>query len=115
MATKKENFEAIRNYVAEREDLVDFINHEIELLDKRNSGERKPTKTQIENDQYKNEVLAFILAENKPLTITDIQAGVESIAGLSNQRVSRAIMKPLVDSKFVVRSKIKGVTYYTSA
>ena len=43
--TKRMQFEALLNLadVQANSSLVDFINHEIELLDKKNSADKKPT------------------------------------------------------------------------
>ena len=50
--TKKDYFFMLLELsdVQDNEDLVNFINHEIELLNKKNSSEKKPTATQLAND-----------------------------------------------------------------
>ena len=45
--TKRMRFEQIKSLVGDNEELVAFIDHEIELLDKKNSRTGKPTKTQV--------------------------------------------------------------------
>ena len=40
----------------ERQDIIEFANNEIELLDRKNAN-RKPTKTQLENEKLKETIL----------------------------------------------------------
>ena len=48
--TKRENYTAIRAIVADNAELVAFIDHELELLDKKNSKRSdKPTAKQTAN------------------------------------------------------------------
>ena len=53
--TKKDYFNELKGLVANRQDLVDFIDHEIELLSKK-SSRTAPTKTQVENEKIKEDV-----------------------------------------------------------
>ena len=57
--TKKEMFAEIRNIVADNEEMVAFIDHEIELLERKSNSPKKPTKIQIENDGFKAEIVAY--------------------------------------------------------
>ena len=91
--TKKDMFALIKERVADNEDMVAFIDHEIELLNKKANGSRKPTAKQIENDALKNDVLAVLSAEGK--TVSQIIASDEKFAGMSNQKMT-ALLKMLV-------------------
>lgn len=51
--------------------LVDFINHELELLDKKNST-RKPTKAQAENEEIKNTIVNMLANSSTGMTISEI-------------------------------------------
>ena len=57
--TKKDYFKALLaiEEVNANSAMVNFINHEIELLEKKN-GKRKPTKTQEENEIIKELVIS---------------------------------------------------------
>ena len=79
--TKREKFELLLTIgeVAENTMLVEFINHELELLDKKNAsskdGIRKPTKTQQENEVLQDLILQS-MEDEKLYTISDLQAEI---------------------------------------
>lgn len=115
--TKKENFNALLAIpaVAENAGLVEFINHEIELLDRKSiskTGERKLTPTQIENENHK--VLILGVMDSTPKTVTDIMKAIPQFADYSNQKIA-ALVKQLVTEEKVVKSTIKGRSYFTLA
>lgn len=111
--TKKEMFEMLKGVagVAENADMVAFIDHEIELLNKK-SANKKATKTQEENVGIKAEIKSVLTADGA--TVTDIQSKSEMLAGLSNQRVS-ALLRQLVESGEVVKSTDKKKSYFALA
>lgn len=109
--TKKEMFNEVLAIVKDNKELVDFINHEIELLDKK-SANKKATKTQTENIGYKAEIKS-VLTENGA-TVTEIQGKSETLAGLSNQRVS-ALLRQMVESGEVVKTVDKKKSYFAIA
>lgn len=88
--TKKMNYEAIKELLAnsDRPDLIDFCDHEIELLDNRNSAERKPTATQIANADHKTAIVGYLAEVAVPKTVTDLIKEVDGFAEFSNQKVS---------------------------
>lgn len=112
--TKKEMFAEIRNAVADNEEMVAFINHEIELLERKTSSERKPTKTQIENDSFKAEIIAYLTVANTPQTIKEMQAGIPVIADLTNQRVTH-LLTDLVKAGKLNKDYVKKTPYYSVA
>ena len=66
--TKKEMFVVIREAMAENAEVVAFCDHEIELLDKRNSYKSsKPTKAQLEREAQYARLIEF-LGENPKAT-----------------------------------------------
>ena len=97
--TKKNYFETIKSLLADHADIVEFCDHELELLAKRNSSERKPTAQQVANDSTKENILQF-MEDNRLYTITEIQTALGS--EFSNQRVS-ALVRQLMDSGKVER------------
>ena len=104
--TKKENFEKIIEILQmnDREDLVEVMQHEIELIEKKKAN-GKMTKTQEENTNIKKMILTELERIGEPVTITDLINKSESInkatAG-SNQKVS-ALMTQLKDANKVIR------------
>lgn len=112
--TKREMYNEILavTAVAENPEMVDFINHQIELLDNKKDAPKKPTAKQVENEACKAEILVFLTDADKPLNITDIQNGVPSITSFSNQRISR-LLSALVDADKLTKEYIKGRPYFT--
>ena len=79
-------------------DEVAFIDHELELLAKKNSAEKKPTAQQTANAEIANAIVTHLSAEpNRLFTITEIIKEVPECADLTNQRVS-AIVRGLIGS-----------------
>ena len=82
-------------------DLVTFINHELELLAKKNaSGSSKPTAVQVVNEGIKSEILECMAKEpNRLFTISEMQKVFPCCAELSNQRVSALVRQLVADEK----------------
>jgi len=110
--TKRENFNALLNLaeVKSNPTLVEFINHEIELLDKKNSAEKKPTAQQTANDSIKVAILDG-MAIGKMYTITELIKAIPECADLTNQRVS-ALMRQLIEAGKVTRIEDKRKAYF---
>ena len=119
--TKKDYFEMIKDICGDREDIVNFCNHEIELLT-RKSSKAGATKTQKENEIVANMLVEELAKVNKPITITDLMNSSEVIKAyrlengnpLSNQKIS-AIFKQLVDNKELVKVTDKKKSYFSIA
>lgn len=109
--TKKERFMELKELVSDRTDLVDFINHEIELLNKKASV-KTPSKTQLENENTKEIIVKVLTNVTKPVTITEIQENDSTLATLSNQKIS-ALLTQLVKDNKVVRTVDKKKAYFT--
>lgn len=77
---------------------------------KRNSADRKPTKTQEANEAIKAEILEF-LADGTAHTVTEIMEGVASLNGASNQKAA-SLVRQLKDSGALVREEIKRKAYF---
>ena len=118
--TKRDYFAILRASYPEDavnyKDVIAFIDHEVELLDRKNSGDRKPTATQQMNTVIKDNILDF-MEPNRLYTVTEIQKGVEIPEGvddLSNQKVS-ALLRQLDDAGKVVKTVDKRKTFYSLA
>ena len=111
--TKKDFFKELRGMVADRQDLVDFIDHEIELLSKK-SSRTAPTKTQVENEKIKEKIVATLVELGKYATITDIQNANTELADLSNQKIS-ALLKQLYDNKVIEKVIDKKKAYFKAS
>ncbi len=108
--TKREYFTQIMENYNLTEDERNFIKHELELLAKKNSAEKKPTAVQVANEGLKAEILNF-MEIGKKYTITDLMKSVPCLADLSNQRVS-ALVRQLKDSGSVERTEEKRKAYF---
>ena len=113
--TKRDHFNALLNIpaVAENEGLVEFINHEIDLLNRKNSTEKKPTATQIANEALKTAILTEM--ENDRLyTISEMIKEFPCCADLSTPKVS-AVIRLLKDEGAVIRTENKRKAYFSKA
>lgn len=97
--TKKDYYNVLLGIsdVKADDSLVKFIENELELLAKKNSGDRKPTAAQKANEDLKALILEEMTANpNKLYTATDIMKAVQPLVDyeLSNQKVS-ALLRTL--------------------
>ena len=109
--TKRDYFTAILSKYDLTADEKAFVEHELELLAKKNSAEKKPTALQVANDGIKS-VIVDVLTDNGGLmTVTDIQKSCDELAELSNQRVSALLRQLILDGK-VERVEDKRKAYF---
>ena len=113
--TKRERFESLLKLTQVQADpgMVDFINHELELLAKKNSADKKPTAQQVLNEGIKQAILDA-MEPNVLYTVTDLQKSVAECADLSNQRVS-ALLRQMKEDKQVTRTEDKRKAYFSKA
>lgn len=116
--TKREMFALIANLNADNTAIVEFCNHEIELLDnKKASGNTKSNKAVVENTER---VYNALVKYGKSATPTELIAnsnftGMENDVGVvTSQRVSSYLNK-LVDSGRVTKYTDKKKTYFAIA
>lgn len=112
--TKREMFNEILTVVADNAEMVEFINHEIELLDHKANSLRKPTKNQIENDGFKAEIVAYLATADAPKAIKELQAEIPSLANLTNQRITH-MLTDLVKGGTLAKEYVKKTPYYSVA
>lgn len=113
--TKRENYNAIRAIVSDNAELVAFIDHELELLDRKNARRSdKPTAKQVANEDTKGIIVEVLTDAVEPMTISDIVADDPALAGLSTQKVS-ALLTQLVNDGQVVRTSVKRKSYFAIA
>ena len=92
-------------------DMRTFIEHEMELLNKKNTTRsNKPTKGQVENANLAEKVLEN-MEIGKSYTVSEIQTNVVELAKLSNQRAT-AVVRSLVRTGAVIRNEVKGKAYF---
>ena len=113
--TKRDHFNTLLSIpaVAENADLVAFIEHEVELLDKKNSAERKPTPKQTENAGIKASIVNWMESDTQYLA-ADVTKNCPACEGLTAQRVSALLSQQVADGS-VVRTEDKRKNYYSLA
>lgn len=108
--TKKEMFNQILTHLTDADEIA-FINHEIELLDrKHNPTSKAPTKNQVENEKLK-EILLENMTPGFKYTITNLITVIPEFRDLTNQKVN-SLVKQLKDEKKIERIEEKRVAYF---
>ena len=116
--TKRDYFSILREaYPATADnydDVIAFIDHELELLAKKNAANKKPTAAQVANEGTKDVIVSVLKASGKPMTITDMMKANTELGELSNQRIT-TLTTQLVKADVVLRTVEKGKAYFTLA
>ncbi len=109
--TKREMFEQIRTHLTDEAEIA-FIDHELELLAKKNERRSdKPTAKQVANATLIEEIYEA-METGKSYRIAEIQALIPALADVSGQKVS-ALVKKMRDNVLVSREVVKGAAYFT--
>ena len=111
--TKKEMFNLIASVNADNAEIVDFCNHEIDLLNAKKSS-KTPTKTQKENEVIMEQIAVDLAMFDNPVTVTELIANGEGLEGLTNQKVS-ALLRKMVEAGRVVKSIEKKKAFFSLA
>lgn len=114
--TKKDRFNQLLaiEAVAQNPELVEFINHELELLAKKNQpkeGEKKLTKEQQENLVWDDKVFEFLSNCGKTLSPADVYEQMDGIQEISIAKL-RARLTSLAKSGRIVRLEDHRKVYY---
>lgn len=122
--TKKDMFNMIINVMdgtplpegVTSEDIKAFCFHELENLNKKSGTSKKPTKTQLENEAFKADIVAYLTEVDRPLCIKEIMTEVASVAeaSLTNQRISH-MLSALVKAGTLVKEYEKKTPYFSVA
>lgn len=112
--TKKDYFAILKdsypktasNYDA----VIAFIDHEVELLEKKNAADRKPTAQQVANKSTQDAIFEG-MESGKLYTITDLIKVIPECADLTNQRVS-ALVRQMIGEGKVERIEDKRKAYF---
>lgn len=111
--TKREKFEMLKAMAEVQANpmLMEFIDHELELLAKKNSADKKPTAQQMANEGVKATILEVLTTNGDKMTITEVQKSCEELSELSNQRVS-SLMRQMMADGLVERIEEKRKAYF---
>lgn len=115
--TKRENFAILTELVANsnhpnKTELLGFIDHEVELLEKK-SSKSTMTATQKANIEVKKIIEQVLGKLNEPVTVTELNKTAE-LTDYSSQKIS-ALLKQMVDDKIVTRVADKKTARFTLA
>lgn len=110
--TKREFFGEIKEIVKENAELVAFIDHELELLDKKTNA--KSTKVNTEQVELMGKIVNALNKIGRSVTISELQKENAEMAEYSNQKLS-AMLKKLVDNKQVTKMIDKKKSYFMVA
>lgn len=113
--TKKDYFNMLKGIekVAENAELVKFIEHEIELLDRKNSADRKLSGNALANVGLREEIIEILSKNPEHLfTATEVQKAMKD--EYSNQRIS-ALLKQLKEDGKVEKIQDKRKSYFKLA
>ena len=108
--TKKEMFALIMGEVAHNEEMVAFLKHEIELLEKKRGSAN--SKKVEEHNAIMGAILETLTFAKKSMTVSELMKVNAELGALSNQKVS-AMLKKLVDNGEVVKTIEKKVSYFS--
>ena len=105
--TRKEIFGEMKEIFEEmgKTEYVEFLTHQIELLDNKASGQKGMSKTQKENETIMEIIVNELKAIGRSVTITELLKESETLANyitiegknITNQKLS-ALMKKLKDA-----------------
>ena len=115
--TKRDRFNELLGIpaVAENDDLVEFIKHEIELLDKKNTAERKPTAKQVANEGYKQNILDWMEPDRLYLAAEIAKSVPEIVANGVTAGTVTALLTQLYKTGSLTRTEDKRKNYYALA
>lgn len=116
--TKRERFMELvalveKSDVANKTDMVAFLEHEIELLERKSSSSAK-TKTQQEHEKIMALIVEELRKVGKPVTITELMKESVVMAEYSNQKLS-SLLKKLTEAEnpVVVKTIEKKKSYFS--
>ena len=106
--TKRDYFTAILTKYDLTADEKAFVEHELELLDRKNSSDKKPTAQQVANDAMKQTILTS-MERDRLYTATEVQklCGIES-----NQRAT-ALLTQLKNAGMIAKTEDKRKSYFS--
>lgn len=90
--------------------MAEFYKHELELLDRKNTVDKKPTKTQKENEAIKTVILESMEAD-RLYSISEMLKEFPACADMSNQKLS-SLVRQMVTDKQVERLEEKRKAFF---
>lgn len=103
--TKREMFRGVINFINSGEfgveglddvKAIEMLNHEIELLERKNASDKKPTAQQTVNNDIKDAIFDG-MEDDRCYTVTEIIKEIPECRELTNQRVSALLRQMKID------------------
>ena len=114
--TKKEMFGKLIELAQENErtDLIEFCEHEIELLNKKASASGQ-SKTQAENEKIKVIIAEELTRIARAVTVSELQKESTELENFSNQKLSALLKQMVENDKTVTKIVDKKKSLFTIA
>ena len=115
--TKKEFFLGIMAKYPLTDYEKERFEHEIELLDKKNSTDRKPTKNQLENENTTSAIYDFLCDHPETAyTVTELNKACPALAKMeASTSKTTQLLKPLKEAGKIKNFTEKRKSYYQIA
>lgn len=112
--TKKQKFEMLRALVEDNDMLVEFIDHEIDLLERKSS--KVDTKKSAEHEEIMGYIKSVLYEASASMKCGDITKRVNAKydTDYQSQKIS-AMLKKMVEGGEVTKSTEKKETFFTLA
>lgn len=110
--TKREKFAMVREILekADRVDLVEFVDHEVELLNRKSTSSGKLTPKQEENEKIKNVIVEVLAKNGDGMTVTQLMK-TDELGAFSMNKLT-ALVTQLKNENRVIRYLEKRTTYF---
>ena len=93
------------------DEIIEKLEKMLAQVEKKSSGERKPTAKQEENKRLEKIILGYLTEQTESKTVTDMMKEIPELDGMSNQKVS-SLVKPLKDGELIEKEIKKGRSYF---
>ena len=96
-------------------DASDFIAHEVELLQKKNSSaDKRKSAEQAKNDGFKALIVDFLATVEGGMTCTEIGKSIEELSAFNTSKMS-SLCNGLVKDGLLTKETVKGKTLFKLA
>jgi hypothetical protein len=111
--TKRESFGAIVEILRADgyEEYAKVMEHEIELLNRKRSGNGKLTPAQEENERIKDKIVEIVSANGGGMTVTQIM-NTDGMEGYTMNKMINLVARQLKSENRLIRYEEKGVAYF---
>lgn len=111
--TKVDMFKSLLDKYDLTDKEIEFINHEIELLEKKN-GNRKPTAQQLKNKAVAESVLDYLRTTGKKMQIKQMIKEIPALAEIPDctPQYAMAIVRPMKENGIIGRVEEKGTALF---